>query len=127
MSYLDPAILKAILQVTCSILEKNFFYDKETISVFLTKFTDDTIQELELFEQSTDPEILYELETDPKARLHFTCYLASSQLRHIFLNELHFTEQELNAFDNILPKHTGENYEKRQPKHKRTSYRKFFR
>lgn len=127
MAIFDSEVVKAILGVTCSILEKNFFYDKEAISHFLNAFTEDTVIELNNFEQFAEPEIIAELHRGGKPRLYFTCYFVSAQLRHVFLNELHFTEQELYAFENLLPKYTGENYEKRQPKFEGTHDRKFFK
>lgn len=128
MAILDEDITKKILQVTCSILERNFFYDGDSIKQFLDYFTDDMVEELDYFVQFAEPQILQELETSYKSRLYFTCYFVSAQLRYIFLNKLHFTEEELHAFENFLPRYTGENNEKHRPsKHARTHDRKFFK
>jgi hypothetical protein len=128
MTIFDANVMKSILEVTCSILERNFFYDTETIKRFLDLFTEDTIVELDNFEAFAEPEVLEELHNSPTVRLYFTCYFVSAQLRFIFINELHFTEQELKAFESFLPKYTGEKNDKQQPsKPKRTHYRKFFK
>ena len=126
MAIFDAEVMKQILKVTCSILERNFFYDSDNIKRFLDLFTEDTLVELESFEAFAEPQIIEELHSNYKARLYFTCYFVSAQLRFIFLNELHFTEQELKAFENFLPKYTGENNGKQQsPKRERTHYREF--
>jgi hypothetical protein len=129
MAIFDSTVVKQILLVTCSILEKNFFYSKEAIQDFLDVFTEELGDELENFEMFAEPDILDTLHRGGKPRLYFTCYFTSAQLRYIFLNHLHFTEQELHAFENILPKYTGETrYEKQQqPQHKGTDNRKFFK
>jgi hypothetical protein len=128
MTIFDANVMKSILQVTCSILERNFFYDSETIKRFLDLFTEDTIVELDNFEAFAEPEVLEELEYNATARLYFTCYFVSAQLRFIFIDKLHFTEQELQAFESFLPKYIGEKNEKQQPsKRARTHYRKFFK
>ncbi len=120
--------MKQILEVTCSILERNFYYSNESIKRFLDLFTEDTLDELENFEAFAEQRILDELHNSYKARLYFTCYFTSAQLRYIFLNELHFTEQELKAFENFLPKYQGDktNEKQQQPKHERANHRKFF-
>jgi hypothetical protein len=129
MLIIDKKALKQMLEVSCSILAKNFFYEAATIKAFLNKFSNHVGGKLELFELTADQEILDELRHDETARLYFTCYFVSAHLRDLFLTELHFTEQELRAFEGFLPKYIGEaNYEKQQPKSERqgTYYRKFF-
>jgi hypothetical protein len=129
MTIFDPTVMKKILEVTCSILERNFYYDSEALKRFLDLFTEDTLDELESFEAFAEPHILYELHNSYKARLYFTCYFTSAQLRYIFLDKLHFTEQELKAFETFLPKYQGDKTNEKQqpPKHKRTDNRKFFK
>jgi len=126
MAIFDTEIMKQILMVTCSILERNFFYDKNSLQRFLDLFTEDTLVEIDNFVAFAEPHILEELHHRYKARLYFTCYFVSAQLRFIFLNELHFTEQEIKAFENFLPKYTGEKNGKQQsPKRERAHDRKF--
>jgi hypothetical protein len=129
MAILDGDIMEKILLLTCSILEKNFFYEPEEITKFLDVFTEDSVMELEEFEAFAEPRTLVELELNPKARLYFTCYFVSAQLRYVFINFMHFTEQELKAFENFLPSDTGDNsHDKQQsPEPERANYRKFFK
>ena len=119
--------MKEILTVTCSILQANFYYEDESLKEFIGVFTNDISNELLFFEANAHPETLEKLHKDGKARLYFTCYFVSAHLRDIFINKMNFTEQEIHAFENILPKYTGEirHYEAK-PKHKRTHHRKFF-
>ena len=126
MAIFDAVIMKQILQVTCMILERYFFYDSDSVKRFLDEFTDDTIVELDNFGMFAEPHVLEELHNSDKARLYFTCYFVSAQLRFILINKLHFTEAELRAFENFLPEYTGENNGKQQTsKRERTYNRKF--
>jgi hypothetical protein len=106
----DQYMLKAIVTVTCAILRNNFFYSDERISWFINMFTDEIANELDFFETFAEQYILEELRTDRLARFHFTCYFTSTNLRRVFINDMHFSEQELYAFENILPKYIGEQY-----------------
>ena len=112
MRILDFSATRTILEVTCDILEKNFYYDKDAVSRFLTIFSD---------------EVSEELERSYRSRLYFTIYFVSANLRHILMYELHFTEQEIQAFENFLPSYTGEGKYGKQPQPKGTDYRKFLK
>ena len=127
MYIIDFAATKMILQVTCDILEKKFFYDSDALSRFLDTFSFVMGEETEAFIQYTEPEILDEICSSRKTRMYFTIYFVSANLRHILLHDLHFTEQEIIAFENFLPKYTGERHGKQQPKYEGTDYRKFFK
>ena len=131
MAILDNTLTKEILLVTCSILKKNFFYEDTSLVKFLDNITVDLIRELDYLETHADQNILDKLHHDSATRLYFTCYFVSSHIHNIFINDLHFSEQELQAFESILPKYTGENcYEdrlKQQQRFKRANYRKFFK
>lgn len=128
MAIFEPIVMKEILGVTCSILKKNFFYEDETLGEFLTDFIDIASDELLLFEASANQEILDTLNDDYRKRLHFTCYFVSAHLREVFIHRLHFTEQEIYAFESLLPKYTGEynRDENKQSKYKRAHHREFF-
>jgi hypothetical protein len=127
LAIFEPVLVKEILNVTCSILRTNFYYEDESLDDFVKIFTNDISTELLFFEANAHPETLDKLHEDNKARLYFTCYFVSAHLRDIFINKLHFTEQEIYAFENILPKYTGESrrYETKS-EYKRAHHRKFF-
>lgn len=108
MTILETDVMKGILLVTTSILRQNFFYEDEILSKFLCGFTAEIQQELSRFQASAEFGVLDELHNNRKARLYFTCYFISAHLRDFFLHELHFSEQELIAFENLLPKYTGD-------------------
>ena len=127
MRILDFSTTKTILQVTCDILEKKFFYDKDAVSRFLNVFSDEVGEEIEIFIDYAYPETLDELKRSYKSRLYFTVYFVSANLRQILLLHLHFTEQEILAFENFLPSYTGDRYGNQQPQSKRTDYRKFLK
>lgn len=125
MAIFDLTVTKEILRVTCQILKQNFFYSDEVIGDFLECFTEVTGKELDNFEYFADPKVLDELHRDSLSRMHFTCYFISAHLREILIHRFNFSEQELYAFENILPKYTGERRHEK-PKRERTHYRKFF-
>lgn len=109
----DPTMMKSLVRITCMILRENFFYSEEQLAKFLQIFTEDAGNDLNYFEEYGDEDIIDELRHDLLARLHFTCYFTSVHVRQIFLNKLHFSEQELQAFQNILPKYLGEPHERK--------------
>jgi hypothetical protein len=127
VTFFNPDVMKQILSVTCDILRTNFFYEEESLGRFLDLMSDVLGEELDFFQYNAEPAVLEELYCDSEARLYFTCYFVSAHLREVFIHDLHFTEQELHAFESILPKYTGVYHEKQQSKHKRAYYRKFFK
>jgi hypothetical protein len=127
LAIFEPSILKDIMTVTCSILKRNFFYEDESLVDFLDNFTEILGLELDFFEANAKESVIDDLYNDIGARAHFTCYFTSAHLREYFIQEMFFTEQELYAFENILPKYTGERYEKRKTRFERAHDRKFFK
>jgi hypothetical protein len=123
---LDLSATKTILQVTCDILEKKFFYDTDAISRFLNTFSKVVGEELETFMNHAYTETLDEITSSRLTRLYFTNYFISANLRNILKKHLYFTEQEICAFENFLPQYTGDRHGKQQPKYERTDNRKFF-
>jgi hypothetical protein len=86
----------------------------ERIAWFIQTLTDEMANDIDGFEKHADKEILDELRHDSLARLHFTCYFTSVHIRKLLLEGLHFSEQELQAFESILPKYIGEPRRKKE-------------
>jgi len=103
---LDRDILEEILYYTCTILKKHFFYDEESVMRFLHRFTDTIESELIRFGNWANQEIQIQLKYDRSARFYFTSYFVSVNLRNVMVEHLHFSESELEAFDNVLPKYS---------------------
>lgn len=103
---LNKGILQDIMMVTCSILQNNFFYDQDSLARFIDIFTDELEFEYACFQDEANHEMKLRLKHDKKARNSFTTYFVSAHLRDILIDYLHFTEMELEAFDNILPKYS---------------------
>lgn len=122
MTIYDPYVMKDIIKLSVKILQANFYYDEENIGRFLDIITAEIAKGLVYFEQNGEQEILDELKRDKIARIHFTCYFTSANLRHVFLDKLHFTEQELVAFDNILPKYNGGELYEVRPRFERKNH-----
>jgi hypothetical protein len=103
---LDRDILEEILYFTCTILKKHFFYDEEGVMRFLHIFTDTVEFELIQFGNWANQQIQLRLKYDQSARFYFTSYFVSVNLRNVMVEHLHFSESELEAFDNFLPKYS---------------------
>lgn len=108
MTIHEPVVLKEILEVTCAILHNNFYYDREYLEWFVDTFSSELAKELHLFERCGNQDMVAKLHRNEDARVQFTCYFASANLRRIFVEKMHFSEQELKAFETILPRYTGE-------------------
>jgi hypothetical protein len=106
---LDRKALEEILLVTCSILKKHFFYDEESIGRFLHVFESVVECELECFDHWASEEVRIQLQFDRKARFYFTNYFVSANLRNVMIHYLHFSEFELQAFENFLPNYSEVN------------------
>jgi hypothetical protein len=119
--------MKELLHVTCTILKDNFYYDNDALDRFLYTFKEHMTVELIEFGLNTEREVLAELHHSYRARWHFTCYFISAHMREIFLHTMHFSEQELFAFDNILPKYLGAKQDEIQPNYERENNREFFK
>jgi hypothetical protein len=106
---LDRIALEEILLVTCCILEKHFYYDQACISRFLNIFSDVLKFEINFFDLQAEPELRYKLKHDKQACFYFTIYFVSAHMREILIDHLYFSELELIAFDNLLPKYSEVN------------------
>lgn len=104
---LDREILQNIVTVSCSILQNNFYYSEEVLTRFVDVLGDVLGDEMEALEEWIDYEFKMSMKYDVLARKEFTCYFVSSNLHDVLVYDLHFSEQELDAFENILPKYTG--------------------
>lgn len=103
---LDRRIFKEILLITCAIFENNFFYDKASIERFLKIFTKVIKKECEIFDECMDENLRLRLKYDYDACKEFTAYFVSVHLREIMIEHLNFSEMELQAFENVLPKYS---------------------
>lgn len=121
MILLDKQIFKGVIEITLNILKNNFFYDNETLGYFTDTYTQTLANEYCLFEDNSDEEFLRKLRFDLLGRKYFTSYFMSYHLHDTLVNELHFTEKELDLFENILPKFVGV-YDAKQQGNQRTHY-----
>jgi hypothetical protein len=118
---LDREILHNIISVSCSILQNNFYYSEEVLSRFVDTLGDILGDEMEALDEWLDQDFKMSMKYDILARKEFTCYFVSSHLHDVMVYDLHFSEQELDAFENILPKYTGVADDTR-PRSERASY-----
>jgi len=107
MFLLDVGIFKGILQISTNILKQYFFYDEECLGRFLNCFEETMKEEYYFFEDNVDPSFKWELTHSKSKREHFTSYFVSYFLHDVLVLDLHFTEMELDCFENILPKYIG--------------------
>lgn len=123
---IDMVYLKDILFIACTILNDNFFFDKDTLKRFIDTYRDRMYEEYCLFEESVDDDFRAELKSDLLIKECFTSYFASVQLYDCLIEDFHFEDFELDLFDNILPKFTGANWNESKSSEQRKNNREFF-
>ena len=106
MMLIDRALLRDMLRVTFSVLRNNFFYGEDHLKEFLQSFSDDFSTALIDFGGHAELHILNNLYYNRATRFDFTCYFASEVIRDVLIDDFHFNELELQAFENIASKHT---------------------
>ena len=120
---IDEEATRAMLRISCSILENTFFYDKASIGRFLTIFGDVMATEIIDFQEWANDEFLAHLNTNTQAKMFFTCYFVSVNLHHIFVKHLFFNDTELEIFDSYINKYSGEKRPNElQSRNERTHY-----
>jgi hypothetical protein len=118
---LDKRIFKGIFEITTDILKNNFYYDFETLADFHELFTKTIASQYCVFEDNSDDEFKRWLRFDLRSRQLFTSYFISYHLHEILVKNLHFSEKELDLFENILPKFVGV-YDVKQQGNQRTNH-----
>lgn len=103
---IDRPSLRMILRMTFSILRNNFFYDEDQLKDFLHLFSDDFSTALMDFGDNAEKHILQKLTYSRATRFNFTCYFASEVIRDVLIDDFHFNETELQAFENVMSKYT---------------------
>jgi hypothetical protein len=116
---LDENVVKGILRITCSILRDNFFYSEEALGRFLDIFADLVSEEVEYCACYMDEGYQLRLKYDKQERKEFTCYFITCQVHDILVDFLYFSDLELDAFQDFLPRYTGA-YENAEPTTKGT-------
>ena len=107
MMLIDRATLRGILRVTFSVLRNNFFYSEDHLKDFLTIVFRRLFYSSNCdFGDSAELHILNNLYHSWTRRFDFTCYFASEVIRDVLINDFHFNEMELQAFENVMSKHT---------------------
>jgi hypothetical protein len=105
---LDDEIFKSILRMTTNILKNNFFYSDGALKRFFNCFNDLMQEEYSLFEIEVEDSFRFQLKTCDAIKKDFTCYFVSFYLHDVLMYDLHFTEMELEQFQNLLPSFIGD-------------------
>jgi hypothetical protein len=108
MKLIDRAALREILRITCNILRNNFFYSEDHLKKFTAYFADDFSTALMGFRHTAEAFILNTLQASRSTRFIFTGSLSSRVIREILINDFHFNELELQAFENVISKYSKE-------------------
>lgn len=106
MMLIDRTTLRGILRMTFSVLRNNFFYGEDHLKEFLQSFSDDFSTALIDFGDNAELHILNNLYYSRTRRFDFTCYFASEVIRDVLIDDFHFNEMELQAFENVMSKYT---------------------
>lgn len=103
MFLLDREVTEGIYGLTMKILQRYFFYDRETLERFGDIFVDTISKEYIQMDKYLHPEDRRELQINLLTRKHFTSYFVCSNLHDILVQKFFFTEQELDCFENLIP------------------------
>lgn len=114
MFLMDRETLVGILNITRSILLDYFYYSPESLAGFFQYFQDFMVKEYLDFYEEAEHSYKMELKYDWQARKELTNYLSSFGLHRSLVDVLHFTDEELYAFENLIPKCTGVQYDFKQ-------------
>lgn len=106
MMLIDRSTLRDILRITFSVLRNNFFYGEDHLKEFLHSFSDDFSTALIDFGGHAELHVLNNLYFNQAKRFDFTCYFTSEVIRDVLIDDFHFNELELQAFENVMSKYT---------------------
>lgn len=107
MRLLDIEVCQDILCVTAQILREYFLYSQELLGKFIDVFISKMKAEHAKLERAAYPEIIDFLRYNLINRKDFTSYFVSYHLHDVLVDDFFFSEEELQMFDNILPKFIG--------------------
>lgn len=107
MFLLDKDMFTGILRVTTIILQDYFYYSNECLAKFFDEFVEVIADDYVQFYSNATDKLKHELKYHPLKRKYFTSYFVSYHLHEVLAAKLHFTEMELQAFENLIPKYTG--------------------
>jgi hypothetical protein len=121
MLLIDYQVYHEIFKLTAKILRDNFFYSNEVLSRFIEMFNKTIEAEYEILEQTAADDFRKEMKSDQLMRFQFTSYFVSVHLQNVLVDEFHFSDMELDAFDNILPKLIGANSDVKQSNERKSN------
>lgn len=121
MFLLDREVSEGIYKITVDILKNYFFYDLDSLERFADIYVDYISHQYIEFDKTTDKSYKLQLKYDLYDRKYFTSYFLSYHLHDILVDKMHFSDLELDCFENILPKFMGESKHAKQTG-KRTHY-----
>ena len=122
MRLLDIDLCQNILHITTRILREYFFYSPESLGRFIDAFIEKIREEYSRLENAAHREMTFFLKYDPVGKAHFTSYFVSYHLHDVLVDDFFFSENELQMFDNILPKFIGVQDAYAEQRHKRAHY-----
>lgn len=114
MFLMDKETMVGLLNICQSILLDYFYYAEECLEPFFKYFQEYMIDEYVTFYDGADYSTKMELKYDWQSRRNFTAYLMSKGIHRSLVDILHFSDEELNAFENLIPKYTGVHHDFKQ-------------
>jgi hypothetical protein len=124
---IDFKLLENVMKVTCLILQNNFFYSEGCLALFLNDFQDRLEFHYHKLEDQADNCFRIQMKNDRIARKNFTAYFVSYHLHDTLVEDCHFSEIELDLFENILPKYTGVHKDGLEQSEQRKNNRELFK
>jgi hypothetical protein len=102
---LDPNMTKSIGKIATNILSRHFNYDKDSLDNFCQIFAASINLEHAILQERADKEFKHIIWGDKLKQLEFTAHFVGYHLCMVLHEKLHFTETELDCFENILVKY----------------------
>jgi hypothetical protein len=102
---LDRNMTSSIAKIASNILSRHFNYDKDSLDNFHQMFASNINFEHAILQENADREFKHIIWGDKIKRLEFTAHFVGYHLCMTLHEQLHFTENELSCFENILVKY----------------------
>jgi hypothetical protein len=122
MILLDEFVFKEILRMTIEIMQKKFYYSQASIERFVDRFVFVITNEYCAFEENTDCYIKTAIRSNKLNRRAFTSDFVSYHLYDILVDDMHFSEQEIDLFLDMLPQPLGVKNTYAKQNYKRTKH-----
>lgn len=102
---LDQKMANSMMKIASNILAEHFNYDRDSLEIFCQSFASSVNYEHAVLQTTADDEFKHIIWGDKLKRLEFTAHFVGYHLCLTLYEKLHFTDNEIDCFENILVKY----------------------